>query len=414
MHIGRSGSIRHIARIGGCLLLMAGCTSTTEPEIRIETIPAGSKATSAEAPMLRDALGRMPYTLSLPDHILPPKIPADNPMTREGVNLGRMLFYDPILSGNNEQSCSSCHQQKYAFTDGKRVSIGATGAVGYRNTMTLTNLAWADTLMWDGSASSLEEQAMFPITDPREMDQDIDELAEELKAHPRYAKLFASAFPGEEITVLLVNKALAQFIRTLVSFSAPYDFLAPEDGEGVELTAQQTRGSTLLTERLPKNDPEGTLDLCNVCHDQTKGLRPRPKTEEHGLRGLFTSTGFSNNGLPLSKADLGRYQITKKEEDKGQFNIPTVRNIALTRPYMHDGRFETLHEVMEHYNDHMQDIANLDPRLRGKDGPFRMNLTDEDIDDIVVLLELFTDESFTTNPAFADPMGSGAGVDAVH
>lgn len=326
--------------------------------------------------------------LRLPDHIATPPIPEDNPMSRAGIQLGRHLFYDPILSGNNTQSCADCHQQDKGFTDGRALAIGAEGKEAKRNTMALINLAWSKALMWDGRAPDLETQALIPILDPLEMNQPMDELIGELEDHPDYPARFQAAFPDAPISDTLIARALAQFVRTLVSFDSPLDRLAPEDGQGVELTAQQTRGSALLTERLPKGNPQGILDMCNTCHDQYQGLQDPDAEGNHDLRGLFNGPGLAHNGLPGATAPSV---------------IPTIRNIAVTGPYMHDGRFETLTEVLQHYNDHMQDAELLDPRLRGLDGPLRLGLSDEDIVDVVALLELFTDESFLTDPTLGPP-----------
>jgi cytochrome c peroxidase len=354
-----------------------------------------------------DALGRTRYVLKLPAHMSQPPIPEHNPLTEEGVRLGRMLFYDPLLSGNNTQSCASCHQQALGFTDGRAIAIGAEGTYARRNTMSLTNLAWSSALMWDGRASTLEAQALFPLTDANEMNQDLEELVAELESHPVYPSKFAEAFPGSEISADRVTDALAQFVRTLTSFDAPLDHLATLVGEGIEFNLRQQRGSDLLTARLPKGDPEGTLDLCNVCHDQFQGLKPGVEKDNHDLRGLFVGTELAHNGLPDDPGDPGGFALSGDPMDRGKFVVPTMRNIGRTGPYMHDGRFETLHEVLEHYDSHMQDLPQLDPRLRKDGAVMKMGLTESNIDDMVALLEMFTDETFLTNPDHADPFAAG-------
>lgn len=355
------------------LLLAAGCTCTDPPP------------SAAEADTVRTLL-------KLPDQIKTPEIPTDNPMSEAGIQLGRHLFYDPILSGNDAQSCADCHQQALGFTDGRKIAMGTRGRPARRNTMSLTNLAWAKSLMWDGRAPTLEAQALIPIADPLEMDQPLDELVTELQEHPEYPTRFQAAFPDEPISEVLIARALAQFVRTLISFEAPIDQLSTEDIEGLEFTEQQARGSELLTERLPKSDPRGVLDLCNSCHDQYQGLDRGPTAtggvENHDLRGLFSGTGLAHNGLP---------------DESELFVIPTIRNISVTGPYMHDGRFETLTEVLEHYNEHMADVPQLDPRLKGPDGPYQLLLSPGDIEDMVALLSMFTDEVFLHNADFGPP-----------
>jgi cytochrome c peroxidase len=355
------------------LLLAAGCTC----------------ADFLDAPEQADEVRAL---LKLPDHIKTPEIPKDNPLSEAGIDLGRHLFYDPMLSGNNAQSCADCHQQALGFTDGRKIAVGTRGTPALRNTMSLTNLAWSKALMWDGRAPTLEAQALIPIEDPLEMDQPLDELVKELQEHPEYPDKFQAVFPDQPISEVLIARALAQFVRTLVSFNAPIDKLAPESGEGLELTAQQSRGSRLLTERLPKSDPEGVLDMCNSCHDQYQGLKTEPAAdggvENHDLRGLFNGTGLTHNGL---------------SDEPDIFVIPTIRNISVTGPYMHDGRFETLTEVLEHYNGHMVDVPQLDRRLRGPDGPLRLQLSPGDIEDMIALLALFTDEVFLSNTDFGPP-----------
>jgi len=415
-------SLLSLAWFGWTLSMSPGCTPDAPHPTSTTHAPTPTGApyalveqvTEPPGPKTRDPLGRMPYRLVLPTHISPPPMPANNPLTEEGVALGRMLFYDPILSGNNQQSCSSCHQQKLAFTDGKKLAIGSDGRPAKRNTMSLVNLAWAPSLMWDGRAPSLEAQALIPITDKSEMNQDLDELVDEIKQHARYPDLFAKAFPEDEISMDLVTKALAQFVRTLISFDAPIDHLSALQQPQVNLSAQEERGSSLLTGRLPKGDPEGVLDMCNDCHDDYLGLRPAFHTPDHDYRGLFTGTEPTSNGLAVSENDPGRSAVTGQAGDIGHFNIPTVRNIGVTGPYMHDGRFDTLREVLEHYNEHMENVLTLDPRLRSNGTPLRLNLTDEDIDDIIALLLLLTDNGFLTNPSFSDPFVQEAAASGLH
>lgn len=376
------------AAVGLALAGLAGCgSSSEEPTVK---------------PRDASAVGQDPYLIEHPVYIRAPDIPEDNPMTKQGVELGRHLFYDVRLSGPNTQSCASCHKQEYAFTDGLAVAKGAHGRSIKRNTMALVNLAWAPQFMWDGKVSSIEEQVLLPIQHPDEMDQDLNLLVDELRADPDYVKRFSGAFdpvvegePESAVTTQNVARALAQFVRSLVSFNAPIDGLIDEQ---FKFNDQQHRGADLLTEMLPRGAANGTPDLCNECHNQLEGLAPNGTLE---MMGLFTGRGYASNGLPVDEGDKGREEVTGRIEDIGLFSIPTIRNIAVTGPYMHDGRFETLEEVVRHYNEHIQ--ATADDRLKLDGAPMKMGLTDEDVEAIVELLNLFTDERFLTNPAYGDP-----------
>ncbi len=313
-------------------------------------------------------------------------IPADNPTTKDGVYLGRLLFYEKALSANNNISCESCHQQSLAFTDGKPFSIGTDGSLTSRSSMSLANLLWVRNFFWDGRSPSLEDQAKFPLTDPHEMGQPLSESAKKLSNNKLYPPLFAKAFGSSIITQDQILKALSQFERTLISAGSNYDrYLA---GKYMP-TAQQLRGLQLFENGPdPKNGIRGAN--CGHCHGGVKNFKEL----------------FHNNGLDSVAADRGREQFTGQRTDRARFRVPTLRNIMLTAPYMHDGRFATIEQVLDHYNEHIQQSPTLSAFLQNisnePDGKY-LALTKEEKSDLTAFLVMLTDSSFITNPAFSNP-----------
>lgn len=264
------------------------------------------------------------YQLEQPSILPPIPVSDSNPLTTEGVELGRRLFYDPILSANNTQSCASCHAQQFGFTDNLRqFSIGIDGIAGNRNAMAIINLPYVTPLFWDGRSASLEDQALQPVTNPIEMHNTWEKAVDDLMKSVDYRVRFYKAFGSKQITKELVARAIAQFERTLISGKSKYD-LAITPGSGVFLTDQEYLGYTLFI------NEEGD---CFHCH--TPGSN------------LFSDNKFHNNGLDTVSnvndyADKGLGDITKNPEDNGYFRTTTLWNIELTAPYMHDGRFQTL------------------------------------------------------------------------
>ena len=326
--------------------------------------------------------GPTPYKLVYPAYFGSRVIlRGDNPLTEEGVRLGRYLFYDKRLSRNGTVSCASCHKQSLAFTDGRRFSVGFDGALTRRSSMSLANLLWVQHFFWDGRASSLEAQAMGPLTDAHEMGQSMDSLVKKLSAVGMYGPLFAAAFGSRAITQDGIVRALAQFERTLVSADAPYDRYIRG---GYTMSPAEMRGLRLFFGRA----------VCGNCHGG-------PKT--------FDET-YHNNGLDRGAfKDSGRYDVTGLAYDRGRFRVVTLRNIALTAPYMHDGRFKTLEEVVDHYSDHIEPSETLSPTLRDTaNEPARLRLTREEKRDIVMFLRTLTDGRFVKDPRFSDPFRGGA------
>lgn len=300
-----------------------------------------------------------------------------NRQTIEGVRLGRKLFFETSLSGNNQISCVTCHLQEKAFTDGVALTTkGQSGALLFRNTPGLTNLAWATNgLFWDGGATNLESLSIGPITHLDEMAQNILELPAELAAKENYVQLFDAAFPDEKatgITTPKVLKALAQYMRTLNSGNAKYDQFIQKTAQ---LTEAEQRGMAVFDAK------------CATCHQRSQHL--------------FTDNVFHNNGLDSEFTDIsheraaqGRFRITFKNEDLGKYKTPTLRNLSFTAPYMHDGRFKTLEEVLNHYASGIKASPSLDTSLRD------FTLSSQEKSDLLSFLKTLDDESFTKNKNF--------------
>ncbi|MBS1630041.1 MAG: c-type cytochrome [Bacteroidetes bacterium] len=319
--------------------------------------------------------GPRAYQLDIPSGLPEMPVPADNPLTEEGVALGRKLFYDPILSGNQTMSCASCHKQEFAFTDGgKAFSFGIDGKLGTRNAMPLFNLGYQRGFFWDGGAADIESQVVGPIQNPVEMHADLAIVLGRLNAHSEYPTLFEKAFGTRTISSVLLMKAIAQFERTIVSGNSKWD--------------KYLRGEATLTDA----ESRGRI----VYEDEDKG----DCTHCHSIGSTFSDFEYRNNGLDSVSADAGRALITFLATDSGKFKTPSLRNIALTAPYMHDGRFQTLEECVEHYNSGLQHARNLDPSLRNK---VKNRLSTQQKSDLVAFLHTLTDYELISNPKFAKP-----------
>lgn len=339
-----------------------------------------------------------PYQLVLPKGFPQDvKIPANNPLTEEGVALGRMLFYEPKLSRTNTMSCGSCHQQSKAFTDGLGVARGVDGAANTRGAMSLANILWEPTLNWDGAAVGLETQARKPIENPVEMHQSLAAGVSKLQQTDLYPPLFRKAFGSRTITEKNVLQALAQFERTLISANSKYDkYLRGE----TQLSSQEIQGRVLFS-----NHPEPTIPVagadCMHCHNEGNRLF----TSTDYTRGATTT--FFNNGLESSPKDAGRFMVTGLESDRGKMRAPTLRNIALTAPYMHDGRFQTLEQVLDHYSDHVaKDSPNLDLNLltaTNKRNGTQLSLSAIQKQQVIAFLRTLTDSAFIQDKRFSDP-----------
>ena len=305
-----------------------------------------------------------------------PNIPIDDPLTVEGVRLGRMLFHEKALSNDRSISCASCHAQQHAFTDPRPFSIGTNGTVGTRNGMPLMNLVFDRFFFWDSRAASLELQALRPVVDPAEMRNSWPVVVQRLQADDTYPGLFKQAFGTEVIDSMLVVRAIAQFERTLLSFNSRFDRFN-YGGDTLALTPQEKRGFDLFMNEAS----------CGGCH----------------MPPMFTDHSIRNNGLDMVPLDLGLGNLTGVREDEGRFKTPSLRNIGTTAPYMHDSRFATLEDVLDFYAEDVQvNSASIDPHML----PWifgNVDLDQQDRADIVAFLHSLSDPQFLADPAFSDP-----------
>lgn len=307
----------------------------------------------------------------IPDSFVPMVIPADNPQTAAGIALGERLFFDPVLSLDGTISCGSCHRPELAFTDGGAVSAGIRGRLGRRSAPSLLNIGFHyKGVFWDGRSPTLEAQVLHPIVDSVEMGADWPTLEARLRAHATYPAAFEAAFPGQPIGLDNFAKALAQYQRTLVSVDSRYDRV---QRGAAAFTAQEKRGWTIFFDA---GYPDVPMAECNHCH----------------IDPLFTNLGFANNGLDASATledfpDAGLGRVTGVKYDNGKFRVPTLRNIAVTAPYMHDGRFATLAEVIDHYDSGGHPAENADANVRP------LHLSAQDKADLLAFLATLTDST---------------------
>ncbi|MDB6129698.1 MAG: hypothetical protein JWM04_805 [Verrucomicrobiales bacterium] len=334
---------------------------------------------------------------ALPPYFLAPVIvdqdntPANNPVTDPAATLGRALFYDKRLSTNQSISCSSCHQASHGFADSKKFSVGFNGGLTGRNSMGLSNARYylRRAFFWDERAATLEDQVLMPIQNSVEMGMTLTALMDRLAAEPYYTNLFKSAFGTTNVTSDRISKSLAQFVRSIISSKSKYDQGIPVNFSN--FTTEENLGRQIFFGQV------GTA-TCAACHG-TDNFVPGPN--------------INNNGLENPYVDKGVGALTGLAQDEGLFKVPSLRNIALTAPYMHDGRFATLEEVVEFYNSGIVNHPNLSPPLRNPPGspnpggPKRLNLTPAQKAALVAFLKTLTDTSVTTDPKFQDPFNYG-------
>ena len=391
-----------------CLAALSACDSAGGD-------PAGAVAAPPAAPLPDEVtaaldLPESPYSYA--DVALPPHFntgfvrdmdntPADNPITDTGATLGRVLFHDTTLSANGTVACASCHLQEHAFADPVELSLGFEGGHTGRNSMSLIDARYYRNgrFFWDERAATLEDQVLMPIQDPVEMGLTLEQLVERVSAQDYYPYLFEQAFGDPEVTADRISRALAQLVRSMVSYRSRFDeALAAAGAIEAELpgfTAEENQGKDLFLGRAG----------CAACHLDSGPPGPGPRRNQ----AIFFIDRATNNGLDPAAdiEDTGVFEVTGDPRDEGSFKSPSLRNVALTAPYMHDGRFATLELVVDHYNSGVQAHPNLDRRLAVPNSnppePRRLNLTPAESAALVAFLETLTDEALLADPKYADP-----------
>lgn len=300
---------------------------------------------------------------------------AKNPPTEKGFQLGKKLFYDGQLSANGIVSCGFCHEQRFAFTHhGHQFSHGVDDLEGIRNAPPIQNAAFMKEFTWDGATSHLDLFPIIPITNEVEMAETISGVMNKIRTDKEYQKLFLEAFQDEEITPENFFKALSQFMIMMVSANSKYDKYVRGEAGGT-FTAEEKQGLEIFKNK------------CSACH----------------ITDLFTDDAFRNNGLPPNPKidDIGRAEVSGAQADRYKFKVPSLRNVAVTAPYMHDGRFGSLESVMNFYNSGVQDSETLDPILKSEDKP-GITLSDEEKSALIRFLNTLTDETYLNDKRFAE------------
>ncbi len=312
---------------------------------------------------------------SIPANFPPPVYDfKDNPVTDNGFKLGRALFYDPILSKDRSVACANCHQSFAAFANlDHTVSHGVDECLGTRNAPPLFNLAWQKEFMWDGGVHHIELSPMNAMINTCEMAMSLDSITGRLMHKQPYPQMFAAAFGTPDINSQRVFRALAQFTSMLVSANSKYDKIIRHEA-GQTFSVDEAAGYAIFKQK------------CSACHTEP----------------LFTDLSYRSNGLDVVPDDAGRDSITHNIADRGKFRVPSLRNIELTGPYMHDGRFATLTQVLQHYNSGVKHFYNLDPELQ-KNGRLGIPLTTDEQNELITFLKTLTDKEFVSNPMFQKP-----------
>lgn len=331
-----------------------------------------------------DRISLTPY--AFPDLRFFPKmpVPPGKTISKEAVGLGRYLFYDPILSRDCTFSCASCHNQAYAFSDApKRFSSGIDGNLTKRNTMPLFNLAWYPSFFWDGKASTIENQVLFPVRAHDEMDLDWKTAAQRLQNIPYYRSQFSLVYGGKPIDSLMIADAIGQFERTLLSYRSKYDMVFAGKAK---FSDDEYAGFVLA------NDMTGAD--CLHCHTTD--------ADALGTTGKFSNNGLDGYASPAQYPDQGQAAVSGKKEDAGKFKIPSLRNTGFTAPYMHDGRFSTLGQVVDFYSDSLKAGANVDSKMEfAHQGG--AHLSPDEKRQLLAFLRTLNDSAFVRDPEFASP-----------
>ncbi len=380
-----------LASLVGIAFLLTGC-DFSEPSEKIEY----SAAVTSVLNLPQD--GYEYENVPLPAHFRTAaaneldNTPIGNRTTNDGATLGRVLFYEKDLSANSTISCASCHVQSAGFTDPDRFSKGFEGGLTSRNSMSLANSRFQPTgFFWDARAASLEEQALGPIQSHVEMGLDLKILVERVESKEYMLELFERAFGDREVTPDRVGMAIAQFVRSMISCQTPFDRAFSQVGsfepDFPTFTAMENRGKQVFAEA-----------KCASCHLARK--------DEIGNGAIFVIDRLHNVGLDAGADgdDIGLGGVTGDPADNGKFKVPSLRNVEVSGPYMHDGRFTTLEEVVEFYNSGVKPHPNLDPLMRDDNGdPLLLGLSDDDKQALIAFMETLTDRELLTDPRFSDP-----------
>ena len=327
------------------------------------------------------------YSLEFTNFTLPAvTLPADNPLTVEKVKLGRMLFYETMLSSDESVSCASCHVQSDGFSDRNRFSEGVGGATGGRQAMAIFNMAWhSNQFFWDGRVDLLRDQSLGPIENPLEMNETLENVIKKLYTSQVYKNQFIRAFGDFEITSERISLAMEAFMLSIISDDSKYDRYITGNAQ---LTESEQRGRVLFFTDYNPWFPENSGADCIHCHSGNN----------------FENDLYMNNGLDsdLEFIDFGREDATNLLTDRAKFKTPTLRNIEVTGPYMHDGRFETLEEVVDHYNNGIKASSTVDPAILATQSTGLM-LDEQDKIDLINFLKTLTDYTYLNNPDYASP-----------
>ncbi|GAA4275309.1 cytochrome-c peroxidase [Aquimarina mytili] len=346
------------------IVILFGASCSSEKDDYVSITPAEEENQNAKLEFTVPANFPEPsYNVSL------------NPPTEKGFELGKKLFYEGKLASDGVISCGFCHIQDFAFTHHTHiVSHGVDGALGTRNAQPLHNMAFMKEFTWDGAVMHLDLQPIVPITAEVEMNETFSSILKKLEDEPEYVKLFAEAFEDQKINSENMLKALSQFMIMMVSANSKYDKI--ERNEGSVFTDQEKAGFDLFSAK------------CASCHSGT----------------LFTDQSYRNNGLAVDPQynDIGRKRVTGFEADMQKFKVPSLRNIELTFPYMHDGRFRTLEDVLNHYSDGMVDSETLDPMFKDQTGSLGIPMTDLEKQQIIAFLKTLTDDDFVNDQRFSE------------
>ena len=315
-----------------------------------------------------------------------PDLPADNPLTEQGVLLGKMLFYEKSLSSDGSQNCATCHKQPEGFSDSDQFSIGVEGLPGKRQAMAIFNMAWhGNQFFWDGRANLLRDQSLLPIQDPLEMNETLENVIVKLENNPIYPNQFIRAFGTSEITAHKMSLAMEQFMLSIVSYNSKYDrVLIGQD----TFTESEARGKELFETEYNEFFPNDSGADCRHCHGGAN----------------FENDNYMNNGIDndANATDIGREDVTGSPADRAKFKVPSLRNIAVSAPYMHDGRFQTLEEVLNHYNSGIQTSSTVDPALLHTQST-GLFLDAQKKEDIINFLKTLTDDVYLNNEEYKDP-----------